>query len=329
MISIVGPGGFIGGHLVVSLLRQKQAVRCCFNRSPQRSSWPFEVREASVLDMSGLTRALSGTDTIINLSSISRELQSGGFETFYVSGTKNLVKAAQLVEAKRIIQLSALSTAVATREQSGYLYWKRISAEILLDSLVPATVIELSPVFGEGDQHLSFLAFLLRTFHFLPLPGNDVASVTTQPIWVGDVVSAIRGAISDASVIGATVPLAGPKKYVVRDLFRAVARVCGVRGAFEVTLSERTTAISFELLRRLFIYFPLSPAMLAAMRCGSETESRDGYRLLPAAPSEFADRSEYLQNIRWDLLAKWRERARRGFLWDAVEVRDRLNRPAD
>jgi uncharacterized protein YbjT (DUF2867 family) len=327
-ICIVGAGGFVGGHVVLRLLREARAFRCCFRRPIEPMSWPFQSRVADVLNRAALIAALHGAHTVINLSSITRELRSGYFEEFYSKGTKNLVEAASVVGASRIIQLGALSPSRPSQEQSSYLYWKRTAAEIVLNSRVPSTVIEASAVFGDGDQHLSFLAFLVRTCGLLPLPGKDIAAVTTQPVWIGDVVDAIVGAIDEPSVVGATLPLAGPRKYVVRDLFRAVAAECGVQ-PLEVTIPEWTTGLSFGLWKQVFAYFPLSPALLAAMRLGSESDSHAAYKLLRSRPSELRDRADYLRGIRWKLLADWRARARRGFLWDAIELRARLARSTD
>jgi len=92
----------------------------------------------------------------------------------------------------------------------------------VLDVTPDATIIRPSIVFGPEDHFTNRFAALARLFPALPLIGADTK---LQPVYVGDVASAIADAVDGKTRAGATYELGGPEVMTMREAIELILRV--------------------------------------------------------------------------------------------------------
>src|SRR5262245_1419930 len=115
MILVTGATGFIGSHLVTSLAAQGVQVRCLVrDRKKAEKSLPganVELVEGSTIHPETLKAALQGIDTVVHAAFMTadrKESAENHYNETNVTGTRNLVRAAQEAGVKRIIEIGGL-----------------------------------------------------------------------------------------------------------------------------------------------------------------------------------------------------------------------------
>jgi NADH dehydrogenase len=92
-----------------------------------------------------------------------------------------------------------------------------------------------SVMFGPGDSFLNVFAGLQRVAPVLAVPKADARF---QPVYVGDVATAVVRGVEDSAMVGRTFELAGPDVYTLRDLINLAGRYSGhERPVFNLPLS--------------------------------------------------------------------------------------------
>lgn len=104
-----------------------------------------------------------------------------------------------------------------------------------------------SVVFGPDDNFTNMFARLARWLPVLPLAG---AHARMQPVYVGDVVSAMLSALANTHACGKTYELGGPQVYTLGEIARLCAGWSGhPRPVMSVPMGVgRMQALLFECL---------------------------------------------------------------------------------
>ena len=263
-ILVTGGSGFVGsqvvaeaakrGHDVVSLSRGVQAL-------------PRGYRVAAVkVDLvrpHGLDEALQGVKAVVHAAGILRERGSQSFERAHVGATANLVDACKRAGVEKIIQVSALGAAVTA--PTSYLRTKRQAERLVEESGIPFTIFRPSLIFGAGDRLVSHLVALVRYSPLVPVVAPERTRL--QPVWVGDVVAAILGAVADPSTDATIYELGGPAQMTFVDLIEIVKKGLG-RGAFNVRVPALLAHPFVRLGERFFDEPPLTVQELAVLSSG-------------------------------------------------------------
>jgi NADH dehydrogenase len=176
-----------------------------------------------------LSERFRGNDVVINLIGILNErgFSGAGFRRAHTELTRGVLQAARSANVTRLLQVSALKAAVDA--PSYYLRSKGAAEQLIRDSVAPLdwTIFQPSVMFGPGDSFLNrFAALLAVTPGVLPLarPGSRF-----QPVFVDDVIEALRRCLHGGACSRQTYELGGPQIYTLREIVALVAKLTGRR----------------------------------------------------------------------------------------------------
>lgn len=227
-ICVLGGSGFVGTELASTLARDGWQITVpTRNPAAARHLLPIpslRLVAADVHDPQQLLALCEGQQAVVNLVGILNESgRSGrGFERAHTELTRKLLDACHRQRVRRLLQVSALRA--DAEGPSHYLKSKGRAERIIREESGPAlryTIFRPSVIFGTGDDFINRFAGLLQLLPFaLPLARPNARFA---PVWVGDVVEAMRRALADDSSAGETYELCGPEILTLRDI------VCLVR----------------------------------------------------------------------------------------------------
>jgi uncharacterized protein YbjT (DUF2867 family) len=164
--------------------------------------------------------AMRGADVAINLVGILTESGGQTFDTVQAKGAETVAKAAAAAGA-RMVHVSAIGA--DAQSPSRYAQAKAAGEQAVLSALPSATIMRPSVVFGPEDQFTNRFAALARMSPALPLIGGGLTRM--QPVYVGDVATAIADAVDGKARAGATYELGGPEVLTMREIMEFILEV--------------------------------------------------------------------------------------------------------
>ena len=257
-ILAIGGAGFIGRQVVGRLVAQGHVVHVPtrqFQHGRELLVHPtVTVMQADIHDDAALERLVAGCDIVMNFVGIlhSREGQPYGadFDRAHVQLPRRIAQACRTHQVKRFIHLSALGADL--QGPSGYLRSKAAGEQAIRDIYATPgvgdfTIFRPSVVFGPDDKFMNMFAQLARFLFVLPIAG---ASAKMQPVYVGDVASAVMNVLSLPAAANQTYDLAGPRTYSLGELVKLAALWSGhPRVVIEVPMAlGQLQAMLFECL---------------------------------------------------------------------------------
>jgi NADH dehydrogenase len=229
-VLVTGANGHLGRRLLARLAGER-ALRAVV-RSQRAAGQIAELAEASGIDVSvldyadagALTRAAEGCSHAVHLVGILKESSTSSYEQAHEATSRALVQAAEANGLRRIVTLSILGS--EPDAPNACLASKGRGEQILLDAKVPALVLRVPMVLGEGDYASRALAGRARSGRVLLTRGG--ASLE-QPIYAGDVVEALVAGVSAPGLDDVSLDLAGPESLSHRELVRRAAELHGAK----------------------------------------------------------------------------------------------------
>lgn len=242
------------GHEVVSL-----------SRGVQRGGHVYPVRNVRIdlVRPDGLLEALAGVGGVVHAAGILREQRGQDLERAHVGATANLVEACRRAGVGKIVHLSTLG--VHAKAPEAYLRSKWEAERIIESCGLSYTIFRPSLVFGAGDRVVSQLLTVCRYSPLIPLLGDTDARV--QPIWVGDVATAVLRALKDRSTDSAIYELGGPESMTIADVVEAIKRETK-RPAVPVKVPRFLSGPLVRLGEQLFDRPPVTEDQLALLSAG-------------------------------------------------------------
>jgi NADH dehydrogenase len=119
-----------------------------------------------------------------------------------------------------------MSSLNAGRGESHYLKSRGEAEAAVKASALHWTIFEPSVIFGIGDGLFTRFGALLKSAPVLPLAR---ASAKFAPVYVGDVVEAIRRCVGERRGIGETYELYGPEVFTLKQIVAMTARQLGLQ----------------------------------------------------------------------------------------------------
>ena len=257
-ILVIGGTGFIGRQVVGRLVAKGHEVRVPTRRAGRGRElrvYPgVNVLECDVHDQPALEQAIDGCGAVINLVGI---LHSAGgepwgadFDRAHVQLPARIAAACRARGVRRLLHMSALGADIGG--PSAYLRSKGAGEQRILEAFAgwdegAVTIFRASVVFGPQDNFMNMFARLARMFPVLPIAG---ARARMQPVFVGDVASAMVNALENPATAGQVYDLAGPTVYTLGELVRLAAAWSGhPRPVVEMPMAlGRLQAMLFECL---------------------------------------------------------------------------------
>ena len=250
-ILVTGGHGFVGRHLVRSLLGEGHAVSTLYRHEGQPASLDgldVVLAPGDLNDGRGLRAAVEGAESIFHLAGLTRSLTRSHMMRTNVGGTRKLVEAArQAGFAGRFLFCSSLAacapsaSGVPVDEESARpepLTWygeSKLRAETIVREAASdfdVTIVRPPAVYGPGDR--DFLTFFDSVAKGLTLiPGRADAHYSL--VYVGDLAEALRACASSDVAIGRTY-FAAHEEIVTLDAMVRAAEASVGRTSRRLTL---------------------------------------------------------------------------------------------
>ena len=227
-ILIFGGTGFVGRQVCEKLNQRLCHITAATRRSGNARELQLlpqvYVAEVNLGDSAALAALVAGHDAVINLIAILHGSEED-FHKAHVQWPLALARACKAGGVRRLIHVSALGA--STDSPSLYQRSKARGEAALLGSGLDVTALRPSVIFGAGDRFLNTFAQLQQVFPVIPLAASQARF---QPVWVGDVASAVVHCLHDSQTIGQVYEACGPDVFTLKELVRLAGCYAGVNG---------------------------------------------------------------------------------------------------
>jgi uncharacterized protein YbjT (DUF2867 family) len=232
LVTVFGGTGFLGRQVVRALAKRGMRIRVAVRNPGAGYRLPLmgvvgqiEVVQANLRSPVSLSRALDGAEACVNLVGLLYESGRQRFQSVHAMGARNLAEAAAQRGVQRFVQVSAIGA--DTNSPSKYARTKAMGEEAVVAAIPNAAILRPSILFGPDDDFFNRFASMAALSPALPLVGGG--ETRFQPVFVGDVASAVTTAATQSGYAGGVYELGGPAVYTMRELMELVCRETGRR----------------------------------------------------------------------------------------------------
>jgi uncharacterized protein YbjT (DUF2867 family) len=201
-IAVAGGTGIVGRH-VVSIARDRGHQAMGLSRS----------EGVDLVTGHGLSQALEGMDTVIDVSGIQTLARKAAVD-FFTAATNNLLRAGNAAGVKHHVALSIVG---ADKAAAGYYAGKLAQEELVSRGDIPWTILR-------STQFHEFAVQVLKRSALGPLA--LVPRMATRPVAAHEVAEALVDA-AEAGPQGRAADLGGPRVEQLVDMVRAYAEQSG------------------------------------------------------------------------------------------------------
>jgi uncharacterized protein YbjT (DUF2867 family) len=227
LVTVFGGSGFLGRNVVRALCKRDYRVRVAVRRpelaghlQPLGRVGQIHCVQSNVRYPGSVEAAMRDSHVAINLVGILAKSGAQTFDAVQVRGAEAIAKAAAATGAS-MVHVSAIGA--NERSSSQYARTKANGEKAVLAALRSATIMRPSVLFGPEDQFTNRFAALARMSPVLPLIGGGATRM--QPVYVGDVATAIAVAVDGNAKPGATYELGGPEVLTIREIIDTIQKI--------------------------------------------------------------------------------------------------------
>ena len=227
LVTVFGGSGFLGRSVVRALCKRDYRVRVAVRRpelaghlQPLGRVGQIHAVQANLRYPASVEAAMRDSDVAINLVGILAESGAQTFDAVQAKGAEAIALAASAAGA-RMVHVSAIGA--DENSASRYARAKAAGEKAVLAATPSATILRPSVVFGPEDQFTNRFAALARMLPALPLVGGGVTKL--QPVYVGDVATAVADAVDGKTKAGATYELGGPEVLSLREIIEIILKI--------------------------------------------------------------------------------------------------------
>ena len=226
LVTIFGGSGFVGRYVAQRMAKQGWRVRVAVRRPNEAlfvrqygAVGQVEPVLCNIRDDASVKQVIIGANAVVNCVGILSEIGKNTFKDVQALGSERVAKISSENGVANFVQISAIGANEGS--SSNYARTKALGEASVLKYFPDATILRPSIIFGPEDQFFNRFAQMATLSPFLPLVG---AHTKFQPVYVGDVASAVEKALSDRSVSG-IYELGGPNIETFSELMK---RMLGV-----------------------------------------------------------------------------------------------------
>lgn len=173
------------------------------------------LKDFNLFDEDMVTRAIEGSDVVINLVGADSETWNYSFEDVHVKWAEILARACKDMGIQRFLHFSALGA--STDAPSRRLRTKALGEQLIREEIGRvSTIFKPAPISGPEDRIFRKFASQIKKMPFVPLV--DGGRQRVQPIWIRDVALAVSNALQTYESLGKEYHLAGPDVFTMKDL---------------------------------------------------------------------------------------------------------------
>src|ERR1700693_3223535 len=224
LVTVFGGSGFLGRNVVRALAKRDYRIRVAVRRpelagylQPTGRVGQIHAVQANLRYPASIEAAMRDSHVAINLVGILAEAGAQTFDAVQAEGAAAVAKAAAAVGA-RMVHVSAIGA--DENSPSRYARAKAAGEKAVLSAIPSATILRPSVVFGPEDDFTNRFAALARISPALPLIVGGATKL--QPVYVGDVATAVADAVDGKTKAGATYELGGPEVLTMREILEII-----------------------------------------------------------------------------------------------------------
>jgi len=222
LLAVTGATGFIGRHLVNTLLTKGYKVRALVRQPLEYKVEGAVTKPADISDTESLRSALEGVHTAYYLV---HSMKNKGHEFAQIDrvGAENFLRAAENTGVERIIYLGGLGETGL----SEHLKSRAEVGAILQSGRVQTTVLRAAIIVGSGSAAWEMLRQLVEHLPVMTTP--RWVETKCQPIALRDVLGYLVGCAEVERTAGGTYDIGGPDILTYRQMMMQVAEILGKR----------------------------------------------------------------------------------------------------
>ena len=267
LVTVFGGSGFLGRNVVRALCKRDYRIRVAVRRpelaghlQPLGKVGQIHAVQANLRYPASVKAAMRDSHVAINLVGI---LTEGGAQTFNAvqAAGADTVAAAAAAAGLRMVHVSAIGA--DENSASRYGRSKAAGEKAVLAAVPSAVILRPSVVFGPEDDFTNRFAALARVSPMLPLSGGGVTRL--QPVYVGDVATAVADAVDGKARAGATYELGGPEVLTLREIMEIILATIDRRRML-LSLPFGLAKLQSQLLRFAPGALKLTPDQVALLR---------------------------------------------------------------
>lgn len=255
LVTVFGGSGFLGRNVVRALCKRDYRVRVAVRRpelagylQPSGRLGQVHTVQANLRYPASVEAAVRDSHVVINLVGVLAESGGQTFDAVQAKGAETVAKAAAAAGAS-LVHVSAIG---ADAESPSRYAKTKAAGEAAVTAAVPsATIFRPSVMFGPEDQFTNRFAALARMSPVLPLIGGQTKM---QPVYVGDVATAIADAVDGKAKPGATYELGGPEVLTMREIIETIVAIANRK--------PMLVPLSFGLARLNAAFLQFAPGAL-------------------------------------------------------------------
>src|ERR1700730_14602331 len=256
LVTVFGGSGFIGRHVVRAWARRGWRIRVAvrrpdlaFHLQPLGDVGQIHAVQANLRYPDSVAHALRDAAAAVNLVGILQESGAQRFDAVQHLGAQTVAKAVKEAGLDVLVHMSAIGADPAG--SSLYARTKAFGEAAVRQILPDAIIMRPSVVFGPEDQFFNRFAAVARLMPALPLIGGGETKL--QPVFAGDVATAIALAVEGKATPGTTYELGGPEVATLRRIITFVLTVTGRRRRLIPVSFGRARSLAFvsAIIRKL------------------------------------------------------------------------------
>jgi len=224
LITVYGGSGFLGRHVVRALAKRNYRIRVAVRRpelagflQPLGRVGQIHAVQTNLRHAPSVEMAARDAQVLVNLVGILFERGRQRFDAVHTYGAEQVALAAN-AHGARMVHVSAIGA--DANSSSVYGRSKANAERLVLAAQTSTTIMRPSILFGPEDDFFNRFAALARISPALPLVGGGLTRF--QPVFVGDVASAIADAVDGKTRPGTVYELGGPDVRTFRELMQFV-----------------------------------------------------------------------------------------------------------